>query len=586
MALPGLGSAGKYIFEIDMSAPWDATTNFTEKRIGRFGNTMMNANPPNMVRGALYRGLEKDRRLFTFGGSTFLANQSDPDWKPPSLTEDSLWSYDTEAMSWGQYNIDKAVPRRPNWGSVTEAIPIGLGFFLNGQVDRGSSYVLFSTTEYINGTLVHETDNQITYLGGMIIIDMTTATARNVSTDTLGAPRVAGGLVHGPRFGKTKNGTLVAFGGMRSGNVKNNTFNNGILIDFNTVSLCDTFNDADVIWYNQSTSGETPPPRIDFCVLPAVKSAKDNSSHNVYMYGGYDPMKNASYDDVYILSLPSFTWTKVYSGQNPKFGHTCHSAGNRQMMTVGGLLDTNLYAVETTGQLPNLNTSKCDRWGGVALFDLSNLTWGSFFNPYAPEYQLPTKLVDVIGGSMDGGATMSAPVSGFADAAIYTMFHPPPPTNTSPTTTSSSSILPTIPPSKKHNSAYIAGAVVGSLAGVLIIVGLVAWIVYRRRRRATHPSIPRDYEEYRDKKLEHQELPADILPVELPESQCFAERRDTKSECQELPAEILPLKPPQSQCFAELECERPSVEIATSSVGSPGEGICEAWLRNQNEKQS
>lgn len=105
------------------------------------------------------------------------------------------------------------------------------------------------------------------------------------------------------------------------------------------------------------------------------------------------------YDDVYVLSLPSFTWTKVYSGNNPKFGHTCHTAGMRQMMTVGGSLDANMYAVETTGQIPNLATLKCDQHGGVALFDLSNLTWGSFFDAYAPAYQVPKKVVDVIGGS-------------------------------------------------------------------------------------------------------------------------------------------------------------------------------------------
>jgi hypothetical protein len=93
-------SIGKYIFEIDMSTSWDATTNITETRMARFGNSAMDANPPNMVRGALYRGLKENRRLFTFGGSTFLANQSDPDWKPPDSDHYSMWSYDTETMVW------------------------------------------------------------------------------------------------------------------------------------------------------------------------------------------------------------------------------------------------------------------------------------------------------------------------------------------------------------------------------------------------------------------------------------------------------------------------------------------------------
>lgn len=76
--------------------------------------------------------------------------------------------------------------------------------------------MLYTMSEYVGGKLSNATNNQATYIGGMIIIDLLTQTARNVSTVTLGAPSVAGGLVHTPRFGKTENGTLVAFGGMQS----------------------------------------------------------------------------------------------------------------------------------------------------------------------------------------------------------------------------------------------------------------------------------------------------------------------------------------------------------------------------------
>ena len=89
---------------------------------------------------------------------------------------------------------------------------------------------MYTMSEYIGGELSNATNNQTTYLGGMIIVDMPTQTARNVSTETLGAPRVGGGLVHSSRFGRTKNGTLVALGGMRSVDDRNNTFNNGELV--------------------------------------------------------------------------------------------------------------------------------------------------------------------------------------------------------------------------------------------------------------------------------------------------------------------------------------------------------------------
>lgn len=205
----------------------------------------MGSNPPNMVRGALYRGPGNDTRLYTFGGSTFLANESDPDWQAPVSDQIGLWSYDTAAMTWSQYDITYAAPRRPNWGSVTEAIAQGTGFFLNGQIDRGSSAVMYTMSEYVGGELSNATNDQTTYLGGMVIIDMPTQRARNVSTESLGAPRVGGGLVHSPRFGKTKNGTLVAFGGMRSQDDRNNTFYNGVLVGIFPAALKPTLR-ADV----------------------------------------------------------------------------------------------------------------------------------------------------------------------------------------------------------------------------------------------------------------------------------------------------------------------------------------------------
>jgi hypothetical protein len=189
----------------------------------------MGANPPNMVRGALFRGPANDSKLYTFGGSTFLANETDTDWQAPKSDQYSLWSYDTSSMTWGQYDVSYAIPKRPNWGAVTEAISLGVGFFLNGQLDRGSSNVLYSMTEYVGGN-VSNTNDQTAYLGGMLIIDMATRAARNVSTETLGPPRVAGGLIHAPKIGKTKKGSLVTFGGMRSRDARNNTFQNGILV--------------------------------------------------------------------------------------------------------------------------------------------------------------------------------------------------------------------------------------------------------------------------------------------------------------------------------------------------------------------
>lgn len=39
--------------------------------------------------------------------------------------------------------------------------------------------------------------------------------------------------------------------------------------------------DENVTWVNQSTTGDIPSPRMDFCTLPFEKDAKDNSSINM-----------------------------------------------------------------------------------------------------------------------------------------------------------------------------------------------------------------------------------------------------------------------------------------------------------------
>ncbi|QSZ31615.1 hypothetical protein DSL72_001182 [Monilinia vaccinii-corymbosi] len=58
--------------------------------------------------------------------------------------------------------------------------------------------------------------------------------------------------------------------------------------------------------YTQKATGEIPGDRRRFCA--GATWAADRSSYNIYLYGGAGFGANASgYDDIYILSLPSFT---------------------------------------------------------------------------------------------------------------------------------------------------------------------------------------------------------------------------------------------------------------------------------------
>ncbi|KAF2086455.1 hypothetical protein K490DRAFT_44039 [Saccharata proteae CBS 121410] len=464
-----------YLVQIDMSKSWDAATNFSETVIGRFGNSSTGQNPPSVVRGGLYRGPANSTNLFTFGGSTFLANTSFPGWESPTPDHYSLWSYDTSLQTWGHYDLTAASPRRPNRGAMAEAATNGLAFWLNGEIDRGSSDVTYSISQYV---------------GGMIVLNLNDQSAQNVSTADLGLPRLAGGLVFIDQIGQ--DGALIAFGGMYSAENGTNTFTNGLLLDFSTVALCDSFLSDNVTWFNQTTSGPVPPPRMGFCTLPSLRSAPDNSSYNLYMHGGIDPIKNILYDDVWVLSLPSFTWAQVYNGSQGRYGHSCHNAGNRQMISIGGSLDASMYEVETTAILPNLSALTCDpNPGGVNLFDMSEGGWSSVFDAHAPTYQVPQAIVDAIGGTPDGGATVTTPAGGFAATELAAMFSP------QPTSTSTSST----------SSGAIAGGVVGGVAGIAIVAG-AAWTLLLRRRRRTRAQAAANEQQEMAVESERKELPA------------------------------------------------------------------------------
>lgn len=68
----------------------------------------------------------------------------------------------------------------------------------------------------------------------------------------------------------------------------------GRLLSFNDVDVLDIASYSPTkrngTWVTQSKSADFPPARIDTCV--ALASASNDSSHNIYMYGGWNPTSN------------------------------------------------------------------------------------------------------------------------------------------------------------------------------------------------------------------------------------------------------------------------------------------------------
>jgi hypothetical protein len=191
-------------------------------------------------------------------------------------------------------------------------------------------------------------------------------------------------------------------------------------------------------------------------------SAPDNSSHHIYLYGGIDPITNTGYDDVLILTIPSFTWTNVWPiGEAPRWGHNCHVAGKRQMITVGG---------------NNTNGLTCD-WEvkGVAVWELTTLTWGSVFSTNLSAFQVPDKVLSITGGTATGNATKHDPALGWTSQGLKTVFSTPRKYTSSGNSTS--------PAPKKSHTGAIAGGVVGGTVALLALFTLLFFFHRRHSKR-------------------------------------------------------------------------------------------------------
>ncbi|KAG6003167.1 hypothetical protein E4U21_002281 [Claviceps maximensis] len=212
--------------------------------------------------------------------------------------------------------------------------------------------------------------------------------------------------------------------------------------------VIDIYDVASKEWYQQPTQGG-PGARTRGCAV--VAPASDFSSFNIYYYGGFDgihPNKDF-YDQVWVLSLPSFTWTLINEGRprHARSGHKCFMPYPDQMMVFGGYTSNHLNCLDQ---------------GPVVIFNLTSGQWMDTYSPsrYA-DYGVHSSVVKVVGGDASGGAKVISPVvSGWSSKALGDIFDTPydksklthywpytypPPSSSSPmpTSTSTSTPIPT-----------------------------------------------------------------------------------------------------------------------------------------------
>ena len=147
------------------------------------------------------------------------------------------------------------------------------------------------------------------------------------------------------------------------------------------MSTIDIYDVAKDKWHRQPTVGG-PGQLTRGCAV--VAPAQDASSFNIYYYGGYPGLKPTEgfNDDVWVLSIPSFTWTKITDSKvTGRAGHKCFMPYPDQMMVIGG------YTARGGQALTCLRET-------VRVFNMTTGTWLTEYSPAKwSKYSIPAAVV-------------------------------------------------------------------------------------------------------------------------------------------------------------------------------------------------
>ncbi|KAK3650013.1 hypothetical protein LTR56_006600 [Elasticomyces elasticus] len=326
------------------------------------------SGPPAVSLGYLWNSYES---LFMYGGEY--------SWKPVTSPEPlSVWEYSIADQSWIEHSnpttssgvnadSDGEPVQRSAEGAGVSVPSLGRGFYFGGHQDGyttpgwSQSTARIYLQSLLEFTFPGYANDQVNALGDGKTAG-TDGNYRNITSAGLQensgfTKRADGVLMYVPGFGE--DGILLALAG-------------GTNITFTQMNVIDVYDIASSTWYKQATAGPSPTIRVNPCA--GMAAAPDGSSYNIYMFGGQNltPQGNQSqFDDVWILTLPSFTWIEVDQSKQSvppgRSGHTCN-VWDGQMVVVGGY---------TGGDLT------CDS-PGVYVYDMSNVQWVQQFTALSP----------------------------------------------------------------------------------------------------------------------------------------------------------------------------------------------------------
>lgn len=246
-------------------------------------------------------------------------------------------------------------------------------------------------------------------------------------------------------------------------------------------------------WYNQSTVGGGGPTQMAaFCT--AVVQTADKKGHEVFVYGGYDGTYAdiSSMNDVWVLSLPAFQWTKVYDGfatlTHGRQGNVCIAPNPTTLITIGG------YTA--------LGSSITSEYA-IDVFDLNKLQWTGVYDASANDkLNVPDAAVKQIGGSYSASGPGNNYQASGLSSNVATLFASPYsqtvrtwfPYNTtssgSGTTNSTNTATPTPTPGPNHTVAIALGVTIP----IVVIAALIVGFCCLKKRRKNKEGVQRTQE--------------------------------------------------------------------------------------------
>ncbi|KAF2204718.1 hypothetical protein GQ43DRAFT_468844 [Delitschia confertaspora ATCC 74209] len=409
----------------------------------QYANLTKNSSVPSVSGGILWPD-EVNKVFYLYGGEY----QGNPE-------EFTFWAYDTILNQWNvtQFKSNVNTIHRVAFGAGTVMEDLGRGFYYGGWLN--------------NKTIPGWTGPPIA-TNNMIEWDMTRSTLNNNTGPEDGIGRAEGVMTYLPA---SDGGLLVYFGGIED------PYKNGSFVAAN-MSKIHIYDVSSSKWYTQTASGTIPPARRRFCA--GATWADDYSSFNIHLYGGMGIPNITGFDDVYILTLPSFTWIKAFPGDNsngsaPHGMTTCNVVNRDQMIVMGGW-----FAASDACDSPN-------GWGqhnmNLGYNGAQRALWDKY-DPKLSTYIVPTPVISVVGGGPTGGATVTKPSSwDNPDLSVYftrvATFTPRSATRIIPTSTGTPKDGSD---SSKINVAAIAGGAAGGLVGLIIILCLILYCLHRRKK--------------------------------------------------------------------------------------------------------